>query len=108
MNPTGTSNHIDNLEHHSGLRAKKVIPFVNDGTGNAVMQITKSLAIRYVVDSAVSTTFYLGKAAPGTLTSAANWQIMKISTASGTITTWADGNSDFDNIWDNRQSLTYL
>ena len=107
MPPTGSSNHIDNLEHHSGLRAKKVIPYVDDGSGNAVMQVTGDLAIRYVVDSVTDTTFYLGKAAPGTATNSASWQIIKIDESAGTVTTWADGNIDFDNVWDDRQSLSY-
>lgn len=107
MPPTGSSNHIDNLEHHSGLRAKKVIPFVDDGSGNAVMQVTGDLAIRYVVDSVTATTFYLGKAAAGTATSAAAWQIMKVDESVGTVTTWANGTTDFSNIWDNRQALSY-
>lgn len=107
MPPTGSSNHIDNLEHHSGLRAKKVISYVSDGSDNAVMQVTGDLAIRYVVDSVTATTFYLGKATPGTATNAASWQIMKVDESAGTVITWADGNTDFDNIWDNRQSLTY-
>lgn len=40
MPPVGSSNHIDNMEHHVALRARKVIPFVDDGSGNAVMQVT--------------------------------------------------------------------
>lgn len=107
MPPVGSSNHIDNMEHHVGLRAKKVIPFVDDGSGNAVMQITGSLAVRYVVDSTVSTTYYTGKAPAGTLTSAASWQISKLDKASGAIITWADGEIDFNKIWDNREYLTY-
>jgi hypothetical protein len=107
MSPTGNKNHIANLEHHSGLRAKKVIPFVDDGNGNGVMEITGDLALRYVADSVVSTTFYLGKAFTGTATSEAKWQIKKIDESAGTVITWADGNSDFDNVWDNRQSLSY-
>lgn len=50
---------------------------------------------------------YVGKAEPGTATSAASWQIMKIDESTGTIITWADGDDNFDNIWDNRTSLTY-
>lgn len=60
------------------------------------------------VDEASSTITYLGFAVPGTLDSAALWQIRKI-TVSGTITTQqlADGNANFDNIWDNRAALSY-
>lgn len=60
------------------------------------------------VDEASSTTTYVGEAVPGTASSDASWRIKKI-TESGTVTTiaWADGNSSFDNVWDNRASLSY-
>lgn len=71
------------------------------GGGSAAVLATK-------VDEISSTVTYVGKADPGTSGSAASWQIQRI-TVSGTITTieFADGNSDFDNIWNNRASLTY-
>lgn len=50
---------------------------------------------------------YVGKAAIGSSSASALWQIKKIDETSGTVITWADGNSNFDNIWDNRASLTY-
>lgn len=50
---------------------------------------------------------YVGYADPGTATSAASWRIKKIDTSNYPITTWADGNSNFDNVYDNRTSLTY-
>ena len=50
---------------------------------------------------------YVGEASIGTATSAASWRIKKVDSTSGTIITWADGNASFDNIWDNRTSLTY-
>lgn len=105
--PTGNKNHIANLEHHSGFRAKKVIPYVGDGNGNAVMEISGDMALRYVVDSGVATTYYLGKAFPGSDSGDAKWQIKKIDESDGTVITWADGDSDFDNIWDDRESLSY-
>lgn len=60
-----------------------------------------------------TTTTYIGVAANGTtLTSTATWSITKIIevVAGGTTTTTiylADGDFNFDNIWDNRASLTY-
>lgn len=52
---------------------------------------------------------YLGWGQPGSATNAPLWRIQRIS-KTGTVTsiTWADGNQNFDNIWDNRASLNYL
>lgn len=50
---------------------------------------------------------YIGKAVPGTATSAAAWQISRMDETTGTVITFADGNASFDNIWDNRTGLTY-
>lgn len=60
------------------------------------------------VDDASSTVTYLGYAAIGTATSAASWKVKKLS-VSGNVTsiTYADSNSNYDNIWDNRAVLTY-
>ena len=59
------------------------------------------------IDEASSTVTYIGKATTGTATSVSLWQVQKIDTTTGTVITWADGNGDFDNIWDNRATLTY-
>ena len=66
-------------------------------------------ATRYDQDSSTPTYAYLGKAQVGEATSSATWQIQKLAFgADGDVTiTWADGNAAFDNIWDNRASLTY-
>ena len=45
-------------------------------------------------------------AEPGAVTSAAVWQITKLTVATGHVT-HADGDAEFDNIADNRASLTY-
>ena len=53
---------------------------------------------------------YFGKANIGTLTSDALWQIKKLSYDSNqNITTveWADGDIAFNNVWDDRASLSY-
>ena len=64
------------------------------------------------IDEVADSITYIGKAIPGSLTSAAVWQIYKIdeSGAGGIelVITWADGNKNFDNVWDNRTSLNYL
>jgi hypothetical protein len=53
---------------------------------------------------------YVGLANPGSLTSAPVWRILKIGYDGGGFTAsvkWADGNLDFDKIWDNRGTYTY-
>ena len=59
------------------------------------------------IDEASATVTYIGNAATGTATSAATWQVKKIDDSSGTVITWADGNANFDNIFDNRAALSY-
>ena len=59
------------------------------------------------VDS-VGTTTYLGYADAGSITSAAIWAVKRIvETGSDVSITWADGDTGFDNIWDNRLILSY-
>lgn len=66
-------------------------------------------ATRYDQDSATPTYAYLGKAQVGSATSAAVWQIQKLTFGvDGDVTvTWADGDAVFNNVWDDRASLTY-
>lgn len=62
------------------------------------------------IDFFSSTIIYKGEADPGSLETAPVWRIRKIIFASDDDTTeiWANGNTNFDNIWTNRLSLTYL
>lgn len=50
---------------------------------------------------------YVGYAPAGSLGSQAVWQIMRIDTSSGDKVEYADGDTLFNNIWDNRASLNY-
>lgn len=69
--------------------------------------VSVGFAIQY--DDAGSGITYIGKAKPGSSTSAPVWQIMKLdeSSAPDFALTWADGNGLFDNVWANRASLSY-
>lgn len=49
---------------------------------------------------------YMCEALPGTLTSASAWRISRLNMATGVVL-WADGNANFDNVADNRASLSY-
>lgn len=53
-------------------------------------------------------TVYVGYAVISSITSDPVWKIKKIDTTSGADITWADGNNNYDNIWDNRTILTYI
>jgi YD repeat-containing protein len=53
---------------------------------------------------------YVGKAAPGTATSAAAWQIRKIAydlSGNPTAVLWAEGSDGFAYVWDGRAGYTY-
>lgn len=52
---------------------------------------------------------YVGEASPGSATSSAVWRVQKLTyDGSGNLTTVATANGGaFDQIWDNRASLTY-
>jgi len=52
---------------------------------------------------------YIGEAYPGYATSVARWRIKKLTYDGSNVTQidWADGNDDFDNVWDDRASLSY-
>lgn len=69
--------------------------------------IVASAAYSTRIDEASATVTYIGNALCGSVTSAAVWQIKKIDSASGTSITFADGDPQFNNIWDNRAALTY-
>lgn len=66
---------------------------------------TRSAAYAFKMDD-TGTYKYLGEAQPGTATSAAEWRIQRITNSDSTIT-WADGDGDFDNVWDDRATLSY-
>lgn len=65
-------------------------------------------SLQELIDQANATTTYFGTALSGEATSAATWRIQRMS-VSGTVTTfsWANGNDQYDNVWDDRASLTY-
>jgi hypothetical protein len=62
------------------------------------------------VDSVSDTDMYKGEAVVGSSTDNAVWRIQKVvfGTDGDVTITWADGNANFDNVWDNRLSLSYL
>ena len=72
------------------------------------MQVNNGGMAQQVDDT--GSTLYQGWAAPGSATSGALWRIRRVvssGTPTDTAITFADGNRNFDNIWDNRAALSY-
>lgn len=72
--------------------------------------IDQKLGSDYVVqkDESSATEIYFGYANPGTSTSAPEWKIKKLTLVGNNFSVkFADGNSNFDNNWESRTSLTY-
>jgi len=59
-----------------------------------------------IVDEASATITYVGKSSTAT-TSGATWQIKRLDSTAGLVVLRADGNQNYDNIWDNRALLSY-
>lgn len=90
----------------SAAEAAAIVRAVHIADDDVTIQRTVGLATR--LDEASATITYVGKAATGSATSAAVWQIQRLTdTGSGLTVEWADGNDSFDNVWDNRASLSY-
>lgn len=77
------------------------------------MDDTDDLQIHYVapddnviIDDTGGTYTYFGFAAPASATSAARWKVKRLTQATN-VFQLADGNDQYDNVWDNRASLSY-
>jgi len=59
------------------------------------------------LDQATATIAYVGEASTSASPAAAIWRIKRLDTTAGLVIQWADGNSHFDNVWDDRATLSY-
>lgn len=84
---------------------KESVELTDDGDV-PVSSVFKAQAFRTDATSTADVT-YLGWATPGTTTSSASWKIAKVDESSDAFITWADGNANYDNVWDDRVSLSY-
>jgi hypothetical protein len=113
-NHTGNIQPQLDLEEHTtinGIAGKKV--YVIDSAGNLV-DFSDDSDYTVLLDKVSDTVTYIGYAVTGSSTVAgkaeAIWKIKKFDTTTASdqkIPVWADGNTNFDNIWDNRASLSY-
>jgi hypothetical protein len=63
---------------------------------------------KLIYDEVDATTTYLGFAPPGAATNQDVWMIQRLTFNGPDITVeFADGNAEFDNVWNNRASLNY-
>lgn len=70
-------------------------------------QIRDGRPFKRIVDEASGTVTYVCEAAPGSPSSAAVWRVQRISVAGAVTTVSYAGTGAFDQIADNRASLTY-
>ena len=80
--------------------------FLTDPTGNALITFIDT----DTGGGGFGDITYIGKALPGTAESASAWQIKRINAdIAGNVVQiqWADGNTDFDNQWSQRDFLSY-
>lgn len=74
----------------------------NDSITTHAAQLTTRLD-----DTSTLNMTYVGEANIGSAESSAVWRIKRIDETSGIKILYADGDSNFDNIWNNRTSLAY-
>ncbi len=60
-----------------------------------------------LVDDSAAPLTYVGSALPGSSTADPVWQIKLLDETTGLVTTFADGSAAYNQIWDDRASLTY-
>lgn len=73
----------------------------------SITQATPVYAVRY--DEVSSSTAYRGEATAGATEGEPAWRIQKIVIVNDDVTiTWASGTTEFDKVWTNRLSYTYL
>ena len=78
------------------------------GEHRQVVKVGEKALYEVKVDTATATITYIGKAAPGTSAGAEEWQILRIDTSVlAADILYADGDTAFDNEWDERAGLSY-
>lgn len=65
-------------------------------------------AFQFNQNSSNAAILYTGEAVIGASTASPVWRICKIDTSNGVNIKYADGDEEFNNIYDNRESLTYV
>jgi len=87
---------IDMSEHGRSGGVSTGQPFKFTDLVNYAMKITED-----------GSNTYIACANPGTAESAAKWKVMCLDDSTGIRITWADGNTNFDNVATDLTALTY-
>jgi hypothetical protein len=73
-----------------------------------VSKLAVPTRVTLLLDADSAVTQYVGEASSGVQTSSPFWRIRQIVYTGNSIAIkYADGNPEFDNVWDNRAILTY-
>lgn len=81
-----------------------VLPLEYDPSGATLRKVTDNLATK-VTESGLVT--YVAEATPGSSQASSVWRVQKIDETTGAVITWADGNTNFDNVATDLTALTY-
>lgn len=95
----------------SGGTSETTGSVIDGGNSGGVFSVVTFADIPYyqIIDTVSDFLIYKGWAEVGSLTSAPVWRIQKIVIGfdDDVTKTWAEGNAEFDNIWDDHLSLVY-
>lgn len=82
---------------------------MGSGTQESIATENTSRYVKQLDYDSSSNLIYLGLAKIGSETSGSLWQIQRLTWTNNNLVTieWADGDFEFDNIWDNRTSESY-
>lgn len=79
-----------------------------DASTGRPLKYVQGVPNKVLVDTSTSGTTYVGEAVPNSATSSALWRVYKVAvSATSTTVQFADGNDNFDNVWNDRSSLSY-
>lgn len=100
--------HISPNKTGDNIQAKRTANYVWNGSSwERMSQPGSSPTYESFVDTTTDTNLvYLGKALPGTATSAASWQIKRYNKSAGHMS-FADDVTTFTKTWDNRTGYSY-
>lgn len=95
--------HIDNQSFDPVTQLRVVESVGFDGQAMQRMN-ADNLAVKIVESGDIT---YIARAKPGSSEASAVWQALKIDESSGLSITWADGDSEYDNIATDLSALSY-